>query len=130
MPYTIGQLARAAGVNVETIRYYERRGLLQRPRKPARGYRRYGDEMLERLRFIRRAKRLGFALDEIAQLMALSRAQCADVEHLAGRKLEELRARLADLQRLEGAIEKLVRRCRDSSGAQDCPIIATLAADN
>lgn len=130
MPYTIGQLAREAGVNVETIRYYERRGLLQRPRKPARGYRLYGDEMLARLRFIRRAKRLGFALDEIGQLMELSRAQCADVENLAGRKLAEVRAQLADLRRLEGAIEALVRSCRGSSAAQDCPIIATLSGDD
>ncbi len=127
MPYTIGQLARAAGVNVETIRYYERRGLLHRPRKPERGYRRYGGETLSRLRFIRRAKALGFTLDEIGQLLELSRAQCADVENLASRKLEQIRNRLADLRRLEGAIETLLRQCRDRAEIGDCPIIETLS---
>ncbi len=130
MPYTIGQLAREAGVSVETIRYYERRGLLRRPPRPAHGYRRYDQVALERLRFIGRAKGLGFSLVEIDQLLQLSRAQCDVVADVANRKLERIRAQLADLRRLEGAVATLLRQCRSNSGMHDCPLIEALVREN
>ena len=83
MGLRIGQLAKQANISVETIRYYERRGLIQRPTKPGAGYREYSGVILQRLRFIKRAKNLGFTLDEIENLLQLSQGACADVQALA-----------------------------------------------
>ena len=124
---TIGQLARNAGVNVETIRYYERRGLIRRPLKPANGYRRYGRDVLARLQFIRRAKTLGFTLDEIANLLALSQGDCIEIRTLAEQKLGSVRAKISDLERLASVLDELVRQCDERVDNANCPIIETLA---
>lgn len=121
--YTIGKLATAAGVNVETIRYYERRGLLAQPPSHG-GYRRYGTAHLERLSFIRRAQGMGFSLDEIAELLALNDT----TDHLQARAMAEakiatVRERIAHLQQMQRALEHLLGSCTHGGLDQPCPII-------
>ncbi|TFH86253.1 Hg(II)-responsive transcriptional regulator [Billgrantia azerbaijanica] len=124
---TIGGLARAAGVNVETIRYYQRRGLLREPERPYGGIRRYGNADAERLRFIRTAQRLGFSLDEIAELLRLEDGtHCEEASSLAEHKLENVREKLADLQRIEHVLAELVHACHEREGRVACPLIAAL----
>jgi len=124
---TIGVLAEAAGVNVETIRFYQRKGLMQEPDRPSGSIRRYGEPDLARVRFIKSAQRLGFSLDEVADLLKLENgAHCTEAREQAERKLADVRARLADLQRIEGALQGLVERCCATRGRVTCPLIATL----
>lgn len=113
-------------MNVETIRYYERRGLIKQPVKPKVGYRQYDSETLQRLLFIKRAKSLGFRLDEIESLLTLSEGQCADVQSLAEQKLNRVNARVQDLKRLENVLQDLVRQCSSNVDQANCPIIETL----
>ncbi|MBP6545794.1 MAG: Hg(II)-responsive transcriptional regulator [Phenylobacterium sp.] len=123
---TIGTLARTAGVNVETVRFYQRRGLLAEPDKPYGGIRRYGAADVARLRFIKTAQRLGFSLDDIAGLLRLADGtQCAEARVLAEHKLREVRARLADLARLEAVLTSLVDACIQG-GDCGCPLIEAL----
>ena len=125
---TIGQLAKAAGVNVETIRFYQRIGLIRAPAKPLRGVRRYADGDAARLRFIRRAQELGFALAEIRQLLALENGQsCGAARSLAAHKLGLVESKLTDLARMRDALKDLVARCDVRRGTVACPIIATLS---
>ena len=124
---TIGALAEAAGVNVETIRFYQRKGLMQEPDRPLGGIRRYGAADLARVRFIKSAQRLGFSLDEIADLLKLEDgSRCAEAREQAEHKLADVRARIVDLQRIEGALHGLVERCGTASGQVQCPLIAAL----
>lgn len=126
---TIGGLAQAAGVGVETVRFYQHKGLVPEPQRPLGGVRRYGHAEVARIRFIRSAQELGFTLADVARLLTLEEGgACADVRHLAEQKLQVVRKRLADLGRMETALSSLVRRCRTSHGHMRCPIIATLAA--
>lgn len=124
---TIGRLAKAAGVNVETIRYYQRRGLLPEPPKPPGGQRRYPATMLQRLGFIRRAQQLGFSLEEVRRLLELSVAS-PDGEALAmvERKLEVIGTRLAELQAMHAKLEALVGEGRRRGRGEPCPILAAL----
>ena len=125
---TIGRLAAAAGVNVETIRFYQRVGLIRIPARPLRGVRRYAEGDAARLRFIRRSQELGFALAEIRQLLALEDGRsCAAARALAARKLGLVETKLADLARMRNALTDLVARCERRRGQVACPIIATLA---
>ena len=126
---TIGRIARASGVAIETIRYYEREGLLQPPERSASGYRLYTPEAVERLRFIQRAKRLGFSLQEIGTLLDLSDqdAPSAEVRALASDKLAVIEARLRDLQGMREALSALVARCDGRGDAAHCPIIGALS---
>lgn len=124
---TIGRVATAAGVNVETIRFYQRLGLLAEPKRPLGGVRRYGSEFVARLRFIKRAQQLGFSLAEIQRLMVLEDPQsCGKARSLAAEKLALVEARLADLERMRGVLKDLVARCDVRRGKVACPIIATL----
>ncbi|RTR06468.1 Hg(II)-responsive transcriptional regulator [Halomonas nitroreducens] len=124
---TIGGLAKAAGVHVETIRYYQRRGLLRVPERPVGGIRRYGRRDLERLGFVRAAQRLGFSLDEVAELLHLDDGlHCDEASALAERKLAEVRERIADLRRIERVLAERVRACRAREDNPDCPLIASL----
>lgn len=126
---TIGALAETAGVNVETIRFYQRKGLMREPDRPLGGIRRYGEADLARVRFIKSAQRLGFSLDEIADLLKLEDGtHCTEAREQAERKLADVRARLADLQRMEEALQGLVECCRTTSGRVKCPLIAALQA--
>jgi MerR family mercuric resistance operon transcriptional regulator len=125
---TIGKVARAAGVNVETVRYYQRSGLVPEPPRPAGSVRRYSDETIARLRFIKRAQELGFTLAEVRRLLALGDPQsCAKARALAAEKLSLVRARIADLDRMRAVLESLIERCDTVRGKVACPIIQTLA---
>lgn len=126
MGLTIGRLASKAEINVETIRYYERRGLIKQPTKPKVGYRQYDSEILQRLLFIKRAKSLGFSLDEIDNLRTLSEGRCADVQSLAEQKLIRIKAKVQDLKRLENVLQDLVIQCSSNVDQAYCPIIETL----
>jgi MerR family mercuric resistance operon transcriptional regulator len=127
---TIGGLARAAGVNVETIRYYERRRLLARPQRPDRGARRYTAASVKRIRFIKRAQELGFTLAETATLLALEDGgRCRDTRDLARRKLATVESRLADLDRMRRTLRDLIARCERGRGKISCPIIGALASE-
>lgn len=124
---TIGELARSAGVNVETIRYYQRIGLLPRPQRPAGGIRHYGPDDLARVRFVKAAQRLGFALDEVALLLKLQDGtHCSEARSIAERKLGDVRGKLADLGRIEAALATLVAECRTRRGNISCPLIDSL----
>lgn len=126
--FLIGKLAQAAGVNVETIRYYQRRGLLAEPPKPLSGQRRYPENAVKRVRFIKRAQALGFTLDEVMVLLTLEGARvCAETRALARHKQKLLERKLADLTALHAALGKLIRQCEARRGKAGCPIIETLA---
>lgn len=125
---TIGKLAESAGVNVETIRYYQRRALLTEPPKPLGGHRRYAPEQVKRVRFIKRAQALGFTLSEIGALLTLNAVcLCTDTRALAHRKLALIEQKMADLAALQAVLGDLVRQCDAGSGGADCPIIDVLA---
>lgn len=127
---TIGTLANRAGVNVETLRYYQRRGLLQEPARPSQGFRRYSQESVKRVRFIKRAQNLGFTLDEILGLLTLDeRRACLETRSMAAHKLEGIEAKIADLSKMRKALSRLVKACDASSGGVPCPIIHVLADD-
>ncbi|MBN9205923.1 Hg(II)-responsive transcriptional regulator [Methylibium petroleiphilum] len=127
---SIGRLAAEAGVNVETIRYYQRRGLLAEPERPLNGQRRYPAELTKHVRFIKRAQVLGFTLEEIAGLLRLEEARaCAETRELADRKLQVIDSKLADLKAMRKALAKLVHQCDAPDSKSCCPIIHALAAD-
>lgn len=124
---TIGQLAKAAGVNVETIRYYQRIHLINEPVKPAQGYRRYSTPTVERIRFIKRAQELGFSLDEITDLLSLNDRDCFDARAIAEHKQEVIQQRIDDLSAMQRELAKLIKACKKNVSGQDrCAIIATL----
>jgi MerR family transcriptional regulator, mercuric resistance operon regulatory protein len=123
----IGELAKTAGVGVETVRYYQRIKLLKIPAKPYRGIRNYSRDDLARLRFIRRAQHLGFSLNEITALLKLSRADCTNVQSLARKKLEIVRGKVDDLRRMSKVLEDVLARCASRQPHEGCPIIETLS---
>ena len=126
---TIGQLAEAARVNVETVRYYQRRGLLATPARPAGSIRRYPPAALDRLRFIKRAQSLGFPLDDVHALLRLqgSQATCDEARAVGEHQLQRIREQVRDLQALEAALTSLVAKCRGRRGRAPCPLIAVLS---
>ena len=126
MGLTIGQLAKKAEINLETIRYYERRGIIERPDKPATGYRQYSNDVLQRLLFIKRAKALGFNLDEIQNLLLLAVGHCIEIQSLAEQKLDQVQYKIRDLQKLEEVLSDLVRQCNASADKAHCPIVDAL----
>ena len=124
---TISKLARAAGVNIETIRFYQRRGLLVEPIKPLGGIRHYEPTDVARVLFIKAAQRIGFTLDEIVLLLNLDDGMhCSEARAIAEHKLEMVREKLADLQRIETALTQLVGRCEARRGKVSCPLIDAL----
>lgn len=124
---TIGQLAAAAAVNVETVRYYQRRGLLASPDRPSGSIGRYPPAALTRLRFIKRSQSLGFSLDDVQALLSLDDGQsCSAARSIGERKLADVRERLQALQILETALEGLVKRCSTSERKVNCPLIEAL----
>lgn len=123
----IGAFAAAAGVNVETVRYYQRKGLLSEPDKPYGSIRRYGEADIARVRFVKAAQRLGFSLDEVAVLLTLDDGmQCKQARSLAEHKLADVRAKLADLRRIESVLSDLVRECGRARGKVSCPLVVAL----
>ena len=125
--FTIGAFAEAAGVNVETIRFYQRKGLLPEPAKPHGSIRRYGDADVTRVRFVKAAQRLGFSLDAIAELLRLDDGtHCEEASALAESKLKDVREKIADLARMESVLPELVCACHARKGNVSCPLIASL----
>jgi Cu(I)-responsive transcriptional regulator len=126
----IGDLARSAGVAIDTVRYYERSGLLAPTARLASGYRRYGPSELRRLRFIRRAKALGFSLEDVRELLALSEGDdLAKVRHAAQARLADVEQRIAELQRVRDGLQRLVTACPGHGRADQCPILNALAGE-
>ena len=126
---TIGALAQAAGIGVETVRFYERKGLLPEPPRTPSGYRQYPGDAVDRVKFIRRAQGLGFALREISELLDLrvdEVAACGPVKAQAREKLEQVAGKIEALQRMETALQRLVEACeaREPTGA--CPVLEEL----
>lgn len=130
---TIGQLAKRAGVNLETIRYYERRRLLLEPPRRTSGYRQYSPDTVARIRFIKRAQELGFSLNEIAELLALrvdTQAACDEVQQLAETKVRDIEQKLATLQRMKHVLTDLLHNCQIRQPTSECPILATLDSED
>ncbi|HKP75175.1 MAG TPA: MerR family DNA-binding protein [Longimicrobiaceae bacterium] len=126
---TIGELAKRAGIGVETVRFYERQGLVQEPPRTGSGYRQYPEETVARLRFILRAKELGFSLREIHELISLRldpAVPCAEVRAHASAKIADIDARLRDLTRMRASLAELVEACGASGEGRECPILDAL----
>jgi MerR family copper efflux transcriptional regulator len=126
---TIGEVARRAGVNVETVRFYERQGLIAQPPRRRSGYRQYPEDAVRRIQFIRQAKELGFTLLEIADLLSLRVARgssCDAVRDRATAKIVDIDQRILDLVRMRTALKELTRACRGRGPTGDCPILEAL----
>jgi len=127
--FSVGAFAAAAGVNVETIRFYQRKGLVPEPTRPYGQIRRYGDADVARVKFVKSAQRLGFSLEEIAGLLQLEDGtHCDAARVMAEEKLEDVRAKLRDLRRIESTLRRLVGDCCAAQGTITCPLIASLNA--
>lgn len=128
---TIGRLAQSAGVHLETIRYYQRLGLMPTPHRNRGAIRRYGREATSRLRFIKRAQSLGFSLDEVKLLLDLSVGEhCAETRTFAQQKKRLVEQKIADLRGIQAALGKLVRACGTGSRGRGCPIIENLSRES
>jgi len=123
---TIGKLATAADINVETIRYYQRTGLIQEPVKPASGYRVYPETTLQRILFIKRAQRLGFTLKEIEELLELGSDHCTDIREKAEKKRDLIQQQIKDLQALQNTLDNLIESCCQGAD-NNCPIVESLS---
>ncbi len=133
MALTIGQVATAADVNTQTIRYYERRGLFPTPRRTPAGYRQYAEDAVARLRFIKHAQELGFSLKEIQELLALRvrhGAACDAVERKTHAKIALVEARIRELQRMKRTLQRLAVACESRQPTADCPILEALEEDH
>lgn len=129
MSLTIGDVAKQAGVGVETIRFYERKGLIDRPRRPAGGFRHYDEQMPRRIRFIRHAQELGFSLREIRELLDLRidpNVSCADVKAKAVAKVAEVEDKLAGLTRMRDTLLAITHSCAGEGPTTECPILDAL----
>ncbi len=132
-PLTIGHLAREAGVNLETVRYYERQGLLAKPPRSASGYRLFPSDAARRLRFIRRAQELGFSLKEIRELLSLRvsrRTTSADIRTRAEAKIVDIEAKIKNLESMKKTLRKLTRVCDGCSPVAQCPILESLDGED
>jgi Hg(II)-responsive transcriptional regulator len=129
MALTIGQVARAANVHVETLRYYERRGLVAKPPRNASLYRRYPEDTVPRVQFVKHAQDLGFSLREIRELLSLRaapRARCADVKRRAETKVQEIDGKIRALKAMRRALMRLMSQCDGKLTASACPILESL----
>ena len=124
---TIGRLAKAAGVNVETVRYYQRRGLIEEPQKPLGGQRRYPATALDALTFVRRAQQLGFSLEEVKSLMVLdAERDCRAACVIAERKQVVIASRIAQLEHMRGELEGYIEACKRNKARKACPMLSDL----
>lgn len=123
---TIGKVARRTGIGVETIRFYEREGLIEEPARKESGYRAFNESVVRRLRFIRRAKDLGFTLNEIKELLSLRvdpAASCGDVKARTERKIADVESKIESLQRIRQALSSLAAACHEEADTSECPIL-------
>jgi MerR family mercuric resistance operon transcriptional regulator len=123
---TIKTVAQRVGIGIETVRYYQRIGLIEQPQKPLSGYRVYSEETITRLLFIQHAKELGFSLAEISKLLALGDGSCKETKELAIHKLEIVNSKLHDLQAIAATLENLIQSCESNSVNQTCPLITAI----
>jgi MerR family mercuric resistance operon transcriptional regulator len=129
LPNTIGAIAKRAGVGVETVRFYERQGLIRQPAARKSGFRQYPDEIVDRIRFIRHAKDLGFTLTEVGQLLSLRahpRINCETVQRRAKEKIDDVDAKIRALSKIKTQLQKLARACDQREATADCPILEAL----
>ena len=129
---TIGDLADAAGVNVQTIRYYERRGILTRPQRTRAGYRVYGNDAARRVRFVKRAQDLGFSLDEIQELLNLrvdDPASCGALESHVHAKISDVEGKIRELRRLKRVLQDLAGACAGRTRTVECPVLEMLGGE-
>ena len=127
--FSIGELSRRSGVNIETIRYYEKIGMLPSPPRTNGGHRLYGPMHLQTLTFIGRGRELGFTLDDIRALIELqgpAKASCGDVREIAAKHLDDIRTKIADLRKLERLLANTIQRCQGGT-APECPVLVILA---
>ena len=131
-PLRIGELAKRAHVGVETVRYYERQGLLDEPERKLSGYRQYSEETVQVLSFIRRAKELGFTLKEIKSLLTLRMdvsTPRTEIRQQAHKKIAEIQSKIVDLQRMRDGLQSLVDKCHGNGSIVGCPILNALQAE-
>jgi len=126
-PLTIGRLAKAADVNIETIRHYQRQNLIKEPRKPESGFRHYPNETIDRIRFIKRAQQLGFTLKNIRQLIELGSEQCGDIQVLARAKHETIQQQIKGLMTIQSALEDIIASCQIDDIEKRCALIEALS---
>lgn len=126
-PTTISIAAKKSGVNIETIRYYQRIGLITEPEKPLSGFRVYPDSVIDRIHFIQRAQMLGFSLAEIKHLLELENGDCEQTRELAEQKLALINHKIEDLQAIAAVLKKHIRVCKTNKNPQACPLITSLA---
>ncbi|MCH7880251.1 MAG: MerR family transcriptional regulator [Proteobacteria bacterium] len=124
---TISKAAERAGVGIETIRYYQRLGLIEEPGKPVEGYRLYPEQTIAQIQFIKRAQELGFTLKEIMVLMELGEKQCLETRELAGLKLELVQKKIRDLRSIEHNLRDLIQHCEARKDDEACPIIFSIS---
>lgn len=132
MSITIGQVAAQVGVNVQTVRYYERRGLLAAPQRTASGYRQYAEDAVSRLRFIKHAQELGFSLKDVQELLNLRVRRgtaCDAVERSTRQQVERIQLKIRSLQRMEETLERLAAACNARRPTGACPILEALEDD-
>ncbi len=127
MQLTIGKLAIQAEVTIETIRYYQRIGLLAEPEKPSNGYRLYTSDATNRIRFIKRAQQAGFTLKEIAELLSFDGSHCSDVQKIAEHKCQQIDTQIKDLTALRNVLDSLVKRCQADASTERCSLIDALS---
>ncbi len=127
---TIGLLARAADVNIETVRYYQRVALIQEPVKPLEGYRHYPADTVDRLKFIKRAQQLGFSLKEIGELLELGNGRCMDVRVRAEKKRAHIDQQINDLKKLRKTLNNLINACQTDNNMAHCPIVEALSGQS
>lgn len=129
---TIGQVARKAGVGIETIRFYERKGLLNDPARKESGYRQYESDVIDRLAFIQQAKTLGFSLGEIHELLSLKSrpdSSSREIKKIAEAKLEDIETKIKMLKRMQSTLKKLTRQCHGQDPVSECPILEAMSID-
>jgi len=124
---TIGKAATASNVSIETIRYYQRRQLIQEPPKPLDGYRHYPDETISQIKFIKRAQSIGFSLKEIETLLELGNQQCSETRDLASSKLVLVKNKIKDLRSIERTLKDLITHCELSDNDEYCPLIDSIS---
>ncbi len=127
---TIGKLAKQSDVTIETIRYYQRKGLLIEPEKPVSGYRQYPNDAIARLRFIKRAQQAGFTLKEILELLSLDSGQCQDVRKMAEQKCQHIDEQIKDLTALRSVLDNLVKGCQTNPSTEHCSLIDALSKES
>jgi MerR family transcriptional regulator, mercuric resistance operon regulatory protein len=127
MNLTIGKLAKQTEVTIETIRYYQKIGLLVEPEKPGIGYRHYPPGAIDRIRFIKRAQQAGFTLKEIAELLSLDGTHCAEVRKIAEQKCQQIDNQIKDLTVLRNVLGNLVKRCQTDASTGHCSLIDALS---